>query len=276
MVGASAVWLLALAASQPATAQTIIPIDQQRSINTMANAPQCSGDFLFEDDAAVGFGPFDSFAVADHGCDSGFGFAFASQQSQIDANSMTAFGSTFSEAGGPIPGMVHAISDSIFEVTFQLDWVSTFALDGLLSADASGDAVGANAQIALTGPGNQTIFAHSVDAGPGGQPNSQALEEIGVLDPGTYTLRASAVGGIDNDVPPSKFAAGTFDFTFQVSIPGDLDGDGDVDFDDLGALVAVLLDMPLDPAHVVRADLNGDGNNDGNDIELFVKAILAT
>jgi hypothetical protein len=59
------------------------------------------------------------------------------------------------------------------------------------------------------------------------------------------------------------------------AIEGDIDGDCAVDFDDLNALVAVLLGVPLDPAHVARADLNGDGNNDGKDIQLFVDAILA-
>jgi len=54
---------------------------------------------------------------------------------------------------------------------------------------------------------------------------------------------------------------------------GDIDGDGDVDFDDLDALTAVLLDAPLDPNHVPASDLNDDGTADGRDIGLFVQAI---
>lgn len=38
----------------PVAAQTIIPIEQDRSVrNEQVNAPQCGGDFLFDDEAAV-------------------------------------------------------------------------------------------------------------------------------------------------------------------------------------------------------------------------------
>jgi hypothetical protein len=85
-----------------------------------------------------------------------------------------------------------------------------------------------------------------------------------------YGIRAGA-NGIVYVSDSSNFRVQKFAFL----ISGDLNGDGDVDFDDLNALVAVLLGVPLDPAHVARADLNGDGNNDGEDIQLFVDAILA-
>ena len=56
---------------------------------------------------------------------------------------------------------------------------------------------------------------------------------------------------------------------------GDIDRDGDVDFADLDALIAVLLGQPLDPEHVNNADLNADGVADGRDIPLFLSAFLA-
>ncbi len=43
----------------PAAGQTIIPIDQNRSVSTEnVNAPQCSGDFLFDGDGSVGIVDF--------------------------------------------------------------------------------------------------------------------------------------------------------------------------------------------------------------------------
>ena len=87
----------------PVAAQTIIPIEQDRSVsNEQVNAPQCSGDFLFDDEAAIRFDPFDAFVQIEHDCDSGFAGATAGQQSQIDAASMSATGTATSEAHGRV------------------------------------------------------------------------------------------------------------------------------------------------------------------------------
>ncbi len=57
----------------PTAGQTITPIDQGRFVSTESlNAPQCGPDFLFDDEAAIGFDPFDAFVQTQHGCDSGF------------------------------------------------------------------------------------------------------------------------------------------------------------------------------------------------------------
>ncbi len=113
----------------PAAGQTIIPIDQDRSVSTEnVNAPQCGPDFLFDSEAAVEFEPFDAFVETQHGCDSGFAGATAGQQSQIDAASMSATGTATSEAGGPISGVVHAFGISHFVVTFEVASSSRFSL----------------------------------------------------------------------------------------------------------------------------------------------------
>ena len=49
---------------------------------------------------------------------------------------------------------------------------------------------------------------------------------------------------------------------FDLSLPGDIDADGDVDVDDQALFVTVLLKTDLDPGHVQRADVNGDGSAD--------------
>ncbi|MBK8268781.1 MAG: hypothetical protein IPK83_10955 [Planctomycetes bacterium] len=58
------------------------------------------------------------------------------------------------------------------------------------------------------------------------------------------------------------------------SVPGDIDGDGDVDFADRELFMAVLLGADVDPTHATRSDLTQDGHMDGMDCQLFVAALL--
>ncbi len=104
----------------------------------------------------------------------------------------------------------------------------------------------------VNGGGRRSTSANYALTSSTGQPGG-----VGVISSSSYAF----VGGF---VPVA--IAG-------IAVPGDIDGDGDVDFDDLDAFVAVLIGVPLDPAHVARADLNGDGTADGDDIKLFVEAL---
>jgi hypothetical protein len=56
----------------------------------------------------------------------------------------------------------------------------------------------------------------------------------------------------------------------SVPIPGDIDGDGNLDMDDVAAFIAVLLGNPMDPHHVERSNLDGEEPVDGRDIQPFV------
>ncbi len=216
----------------PAAGQTIIPIDQGRHASTESvSAPQCGPDSLFDDEAAKGFDPFDAFVQTRHGCDSGFAGATAGQQSQIDAASMSATGNTTSEAHGPVPGMVHAFGISHFLVTFEVASSSRFSLDGIMSAgsfpDANVDAVVLARLWEGPGPiGGVLLFQQSIEPPPGGGINTQALAGAGALEPGVYTLDVHAGSAMDNEVPPSRTGQTSFDFTFDVTILGDVDGDG--------------------------------------------------
>lgn len=57
-------------------------------------------------------------------------------------------------------------------------------------------------------------------------------------------------------------------------IPGDLDGDGDVDAADREIFISVLIGHDSDPQHVLRADLSHDNVADGEDVRLFITAFL--
>ncbi len=54
----------------------------------------------------------------------------------------------------------------------------------------------------------------------------------------------------------------------------DINGDGAENLDDAAALVLVLLEMPADPLHINRSDVNCDGTADGRDIQSYVSALL--
>ena len=254
----------------PVAAQTIIPIEQNRSVsNEQVNAPQCTGDFLFDGEAAIGFDPFDALVQTQHGCDSGFAGATAGQQSQIDAASMSATGTATSEAGGPVPGVVHAFAISHFVVTFEVSSSSRFSLDGIMSAGSSPDAnVGAIVLARLWEDlvGGVLILEQSVEPGPGGRLDTEPLESDGSLEPGVYTLDVQAGTFIDNDVPPSRTGQASFDFTFDVAILGDLDGDGAVGILDFLMLLAGWepCDEPCPPS--CPADVDGDCTVDIADI----------
>jgi hypothetical protein len=58
----------------------------------------------------------------------------------------------------------------------------------------------------------------------------------------------------------------------QVSIPGDMDKNGNVDFDDIPSFVDALLG--IDPGDLGSADMDCNGSSDGLDIQLFVQALV--
>ncbi len=251
-----------LTAARPGDAGTILPVDQSRSVATEnVNAAQCSPEFLFDGEEAARFEPFDAFVQTEQSCDSGFALASASQDSQINASSMTGSGSAASEAHGPVPGIVHAFGISHFVVTFELPSAGNFTLDAMMSAGSFPDAnVGAVGLIRLwEGPqGGELILQHSVEPVVGGEINSELVEEAGVLQAGVFTLDVQAGIFMKNPVPPSRSAQASFDFTFGVSVLGDLDGDGTVGIIDFLILLASWGPCPQPCPPSCAADLDGD------------------
>ncbi len=168
---------------------------------------------------------------------------------------MTALGSATSE--GESPTGIHTYGVSVFEVTFELPAASNFAVDGVISVDGGPPNL-ITALIRLTGSVDQMIFEHTL-VGTGG-PDSQVIEEAGVLEPGEYTLYAYADFSWANPIDVIPFGEVFFDFTFvviAVPCPADLDGDGVVGIGDLLALFGLWGPCPGPPG------CPGDFNNDG-------------
>jgi photosystem II stability/assembly factor-like uncharacterized protein len=59
-----------------------------------------------------------------------------------------------------------------------------------------------------------------------------------------------------------------------ISLPGDMDGDGDVDGPDTLIFIDVLLGQDTTPPHIAAADLDGDGLANGRDVPAFAAARL--
>ncbi len=115
----------------------------------------------------------------------------------------------------------------------------------------------------MTGPGNRTVFAHSV--GAPGESTSLTLDETGMLQPGVYTFRASEEVALVGDVQGLGIGQGFFNFSFDLSRIGDFDGDGAVGIPDFLALLSAWGPCPAPPADC-PADLDGDGTVGINDL----------
>ncbi len=261
---------VALGTAQQAEAETIIPIEQARHVNGVVIVPHCGGD-ADDGDEAKGFEPFDGAAEAVLGCSLAGAAALADQQSEIGASSLTAAGTSYSEASAGVEDTIHAIAGSFFEVTFELPSPSSFLLAGVISVENSDDPeVGAFAEVRLTvAPDNEIIFEHTLTAGPG-NPESEEFEQAGLLDAGVYTFRAQAATLIDNDVPPSRLAEASFDFAFDVATAdceGDANGDGTVDPLDSGFVLSRFgCEVDAGDPDCDTADQNDDGLVDPLDV----------
>ncbi len=93
---------------------------------------------------------------------------------------------------------------------------------------------------------------------------------------GSARSRPFVADWTDDGLPDVLYGAdcGRVHLLQNVAIPGDIDGDGNLDTDDVEAFAAVLLDIPMDPHHVDRADLNGDDSADGLDTRPFVDLLV--
>ena len=60
----------------------------------------------------------------------------------------------------------------------------------------------------------------------------------------------------------------------QVSIPGDVNGDGNVDIDDVNALINIILEITDASAYTGNPDVNGSGNVDIDDVNALVNIVL--
>ncbi len=255
-----AVSAAALTAALEANGTAIILISQERFTSTEVILPGCNG--LADGEQAMGFDPFDSHLETFQQCGNAYGHVTAEQISQIGASSMSAMGISFTKNADV--GLI-VRGSSVFMVSFELPSASTFTLAGELigTPGTPENTVQGRARIELTGPGNRTVFAHSV--GARGESTSLTLDDTGTLQPGVHTIRASEEVSLIGDVQGLGIGQGFFNFSFDLSRIGDLDGDGAVGILDFLALLSAWGPCPAPPADC-PADLDGDGTVGINDL----------
>jgi type 1 fimbria pilin len=267
----------ALAAALPAWSATITPIDQQRSTHAFVIAPPCTpASEGFLDDAAKSFGPFESVVVAEQTCDAASSAALAIQMSQVLPDSLSADGEVASTVTTAVETILHAISSTFFEVTFELDSDAQFELAGAITASGQAPLVLGGSMVRLLDASGATIIEHVVEPGKDGSLATLNVSEIGALDAGVYTLRASAMSVIDSTVPPAGSGDASFEIDFDIFAMSDLNRDSVIDGIDLGIMLANWSIPPGAPGcgggtfGDCPSDLNGDGVVDGIDLGILL------
>ncbi len=198
------------------SALAIQPLDQSRSVDGFVIVPQCGGD-AFDHEEAEGFEPFVGRAVAILACDLGSGRAVAEQRSRITQANLVARGRAVSRADAAVEDIIHAIADTPYSVTFEVETETPYTLRGRITAAASDEniVVLAAASVRLVGPLGELLADFAVEPGPGGELETVVFDEGGVLQPGQHTLTAAASTVIDNEVPPGRSAEASFQLVLQ-------------------------------------------------------------
>lgn len=258
---------LALSAGE-IRADTIVPVVQQRTISTMVIVPPCEGSD-FENDQAVGFGPFDSSVEASLVCDFAQAFATATQQSQIDAASMTAIASAASDVLSVNPTVIHAIPGSVFIVNFEIFEPVRYFFDGELTASGGLPVVVSSSNLRLEDAANQPIVSLHVEPQAGGALNTLAVHESGSLPAGQYELNIQTIAAVDAMVPPNGTGESSFDIVAQFQRASDANIDGSVNVDDLLEVIGAWGACPAIPAFC-PIDMDGDGSVEVDDLLLVI------
>ena len=225
-----ALLLIGAAADRYCNADTIIPVTQDRFTSVLLDT-DCDGQ-TSAGEAAAGFEPFDSSVDTSQQCPRVpiFAFANANQNSSIGGSSMTLFANAVYNVQTPGSALASAISN--FIVTFELPRTSIVSVNGVLLGDGQVPGVETTAQ--LTGPTGEMLFSSTLTGPfPFGEATEQSIDEELTLEPGVYTLQARALAADAFDIGKPFFAGeSALNLTVEVTVLGDLDGDGHVGITD--------------------------------------------
>jgi hypothetical protein len=193
--------------------------------------------------------------------------------SSISGTRLEGFSSGQAAAGVPcLGGGGSAETTSRYEVTFVLDSPLPYEVTGEISADCTlcepvAAAPKPEASFTLSHVEDGVVYSikkgGDFDAFGEEDFGTAAIAASGTLPAGTYTLvaEATAIGASGN----GTFSSASFEFAFDITLAGDVDGDAEVDGEDLGLLLSA-----WGPCAGCPADLNGDGVVDGADLGILL------
>jgi hypothetical protein len=242
----------------PASAQLLQFIDQERSVSSFVIVPPCAPGTVGDSDAAADLDPFKAMVSSSLPCEIAQGMAIASQNS-IVVDDFIATGETYSNAFSTIHLVIHAISSSHYEVTFEVLEPAMFALSADLEASGDLPVVLSASETRLTSEQGSFVFMHVIEPLENGELNSTSIAQSGLLAPGQYTYRASSSTVIDASIEPNEGGDGGASFAVELNVLhfADFDDDGSVGPPDLAQLLATWGKCPPDDACLT--DLTGDG-----------------
>lgn len=192
------------------------PVDQSRAVHGFVIVPRC-GQQAFDDKEAEDFGSFAARAVATVRCDVASASAAAEQRSSISQVDLMARGRAVSNAAASQPDIIHAIANSYYSVTFEVETQTQYTLRGRISAGSNDDNVFvlAGATVQLVDAVGQLLADYEVEPGAGGARQTVVIDQIGILEPGEHTLTTQGSTVIDNQVPPNSTVQATFEILLR-------------------------------------------------------------
>lgn len=131
---------------------------------------------------------------------------------------------------------------------------------GLPNVDSGGDGLPVKVMAVITGP-----FGYL---------SNQFLPPLGTGDKPNLTSAAGINLGDNVAFPGNQFLSYVLSPQTCGDIAADIDGDGDVDDDDINAFVGVLLGSNIAVCPLDKSDFNGDDLRNGLDVQLFVNELL--
>ncbi len=180
----------------------------------------------------------------------------------------------FNLVGGPQPLLTllegNIIDESTFGSDSPPDWDGSHTADPVPAHNAAAAAYTWRSETSWYPPGrlDYVIYTDSV----------MSVVKGFVLDTQTMSAADLAAYGLlaQDSAEASDHLPVIVDFVLgdPVPIPGDIDADGDVDFDDVNLFVGVLVGLNPDPQHIERSDLSLDGVADGVDVALLVDEMV--
>lgn len=236
-----------------------------RIVSVTAAAPPCGdanvSDFVIDQT----FEPFAVDFAVSRECDLAHASATASHASSVGQRSV--FGRALSTSSGNSqePTTLTGSSAVLFTSSFTVAKPTPYTLVGWVRSD--GSSIVRSASVFFVGP--QSVL-HRFDAlGSDGAPELIQFTEVGVLQPGQYTIFGSTQSGVPGTLPPGQTAAASFEFLLATTAClGDLDGDGQVGQGDLARLLASY--GVKSGATFEDGDFDADGDVDLADLARFL------